>query len=173
MPIIALIGPSAAGKSTLVDAYAAEYPRAILHKSITTRPSRGPDDTSHIFVTDAEFDALERQGNLIQVVTAYGVRYGLTTLPDSTAMVVFVMIRQQFANEFKRYYPDAHIVQVEADTETLVKRLSARGDTHRINKLALLTETENGRQKAEAVIINDGPLARSYKEFSVLCNKFL
>lgn len=173
MAIVAVIGPSGAGKSTLVDKYVAEHPAAILHKSVTTRPKRGAGDTSHTFLTEAQFAKLEQQGQLIQSVAAYGVQYGLPPLPDDTYRIVFVMIRHQFVDEFKQHYPSAHIVQIEAGADTLASRLHARGDSNRIDKSALTHETESGREKAEAVIVNAGPIEQSYKELVAICKTFL
>lgn len=165
MPIIAIIGPSGAGKSTLVDMYLAEHPDAILHKSVTTRPIRGRDDTSHTFVTDVEFDALEQQGKLLQSVSAYGYRYALPKLPKDITKTIFVLIRAEFVPPFLKLYPAARIVQIEAPLDVLARRLAERGDTTRIDTTALLAETELGRRNADAIISTTSSPAMSYTEF--------
>ena len=104
MPIIALIGPSGAGRSTLVDYYVQQHPEARLHKSITTRPIRGEGDASHRFVSDDEFDTLAAAGKLIKPVEAFEYRYAITKIPEYDG-ITFVLLRYQFVGEFKRFYP--------------------------------------------------------------------
>lgn len=165
MPIIAVIGPSGAGKSTLVDMYLAEHSDAILHKSVTTRPMRDASDTSHTFVTDAEFDALHREGKLIQPVSAYGYRYALPLLPNDAGKTIFVLIRAPFVAQFLAHYPNAHVVQVEAPIDVLATRLAARGDAARIDEAALQQEIDAGKEVATAVVSGAGSLSDSYAAF--------
>lgn len=152
MPIIALIGPSGAGKSTLVDYYIQHHPDARLHKSITTRPMRGDDDTSHRFVSDAEFDKLAAAGELIKPVEAFGYRYAITKIPDYDG-ITFVLLRYQFVEEFKRFYPDAKVVLVEAPATVLLERLVIRGDSVRGDTANLKAELLDSR-KVTANIVN-------------------
>jgi len=154
MPIIALIGPSGAGKSTLVDYYIQHHPDARLHKSITTRPMRGDGDTSHRFVTDAEFDKLAAAGELIKPVEAFGYRYAITKIPEYDG-ITFVLLRYQFLEEFKRYYPEAKVIQVEAPVDVLLERIASRGDKVRAKADELLNEVVVGREKADLIINAD------------------
>ncbi len=76
--VIALVGPSQAGKTTLtlaaVDAHPEKF--AVL-KSVTTRAWREPqDDRFYYFVSEAEFIDLEQQGELFTSVTLAGHHYG-------------------------------------------------------------------------------------------------
>jgi len=76
--VIALVGPSQAGKTTLtlaaVDAYPEKF--AVL-KSVTTRAWREPaDDRFYDFVSVDEFLRLEQQGELLTSVTLAGHHYG-------------------------------------------------------------------------------------------------
>jgi guanylate kinase len=154
VPIIALIGPSGAGKSTLVDCYIQHHPDARLHKSITTRPMRGNGDTSHRFVTDAEFDKFAAAGELIKPVEAFGYRYAITKIPEYDG-ITFVLLRYQFLEEFKRYYPEAKVIQVEAPVDVLLERIASRGDKVRAKADELLNEVVVGREKADLIINAD------------------
>lgn len=169
MPIIALIGPSGAGKSTLVDRYVSEHSDALFHKSVTTRPVRSRDDTSHRFLTEEEFDAAEREGTLLQPIEAYGYRYALPLLPDDKGQVIIVMIRQQFVYGFVQLYPHARIIHIEASVDILVQRLTERGDASRIDAAALASELQLGRHKSHATISTDEPFASSYAQFVAAC----
>ena len=167
MPIIALIGPSGAGKSTLVDYYVQHHPDARLHKSITTRPMRGDDDTSHRFVSDAEFDKLAAAGELIKPVEAFGYRYAITKIPDYDG-ITFVLLRYQFVEEFKRFYPDTKVIQIEAPVEILLERITNRGDKMRAKADELLNEATKGREKADCIIDTNTDIENVYNEFNRL-----
>jgi guanylate kinase len=167
MPIIALIGPSGAGKSTLVDYYIQQHPDARLHKSITTRPMRGDGDTSHRFVSDEEFDKLAAAGELIKPVEAFGYRYAITKIPEHDG-ITFVLLRYQFVEEFKRFYPDTKVVQIEASVKILLKRIADRGDTVRANQL-IKSEISSGHKNADYIINNDQSLTMAYSDFNILC----
>lgn len=165
MPIIALIGPSGAGKSTLVEYYIQHHPDARLHKSVTTRPIRGDGDTSHRFVTDEEFDELAANSELIKPVEAFGYRYAITKIPEYSG-VTFVLLRHQFVEKFKRFYPDATIIQVEAPVETLIDRLTLRGENTRANGSELEAEIIAGRKIADYIINTRQNLDATYTHFA-------
>lgn len=56
--IIAIVGRSGSGKTTIQDMMSKYYN---IHpvRSHTTRPRRTPSETSHVFLTDAEFDDMK------------------------------------------------------------------------------------------------------------------
>jgi len=167
MPIIALIGPSGAGKSTLVDYYIKQHPDARLHKSITTRPIRGDGDTSHRFVSEEEFDRLAAAGELIKPVEAFGYRYAITKIPDYDG-ITFVLLRYQFIEEFKRFYPDAKVIQIEVPVDVLLKRITARGDSSRADAEVMQAEIIAGRNVADYTIDSAQDFASTYAGFAKL-----
>ena len=169
MPIIALIGPSGAGKSTLVDYYIQHHPDARLHKSITTRPMRGDDDTSHRFVTDAEFDELAAAGELIKPVEAFGYRYAITKIPEYDG-ITFVLLRYQFVEEFKQFCPEAKVIQIEAPVDILLKRIASRGDMVRANANDLQTDITLGKAIAQYQINTNEVIHKTLIQFEALCN---
>lgn len=165
MPIIALIGPSGAGKSTLVDYYIKHHPDARLHKSITTRPVRGDGDTSHRFVSDEEFDRLAAAGELIKPVEAFGYRYAITKIPEYDG-ITFVLLRHQFVEEFKRFYPEAKVIQIEAPVDVLLERITSRGDTVRANADIVQAEIIAGRRVADYTVDST---QNAWAKFAFLC----
>lgn len=169
MPIVALIGPSGAGKSTLVDYYIKHHPDARLHKSITTRPVRGDSDTSHRFVSNEEFDRLAAAGELIKPVEAFGYRYAITKIPEYDG-ITFVLLRYQFVEEFKRFYPEAKVIQIEAPVETLLQRVIDRGDTVRAEADELQRDIIAGRKIATYAIDTQQDLKSMVLDFSVYLN---
>ncbi len=77
-PVIALIGESGGGKTSIIHAAIKELPdRLEVIKSLTTRPMRGADDLlNYDLVTHEEFERREKAGRLLQSVEAFGNRYG-------------------------------------------------------------------------------------------------
>lgn len=142
-----------------------KHPGARLHKSVTTRPPRSDNDTSHTFVSNEEFDTLEHEGKLLLPVEAYGFRYALPVLPTKTQDIVFVLLREQFIDIFKTGYPAAKVIQVEANPAALAQRLAERGDTSRIDLNVITNEIANGRKKADTIISTDQPLEIAFSEF--------
>jgi len=167
MPIIALIGPSGAGKSTLVDYYLKQHPDARLHKSITTRPVRSDSDTSHRFVSDEEFDRLAAAGELIKPVEAFGYRYAITKIPEYDG-ITFVLLRYQFVEEFKRFYPEAKVIHIEAPVDVLMERIASRGDVARADDSLVQAEIIAGQRVADYTINSDQDFVITYESLAKL-----
>lgn len=74
---VLLLGPSATGKSTLIQELNAQSADTTFEyvKPIITRPNR-PNETDKISVSDSEFDTMEARGEFVVVNGLYGVRYG-------------------------------------------------------------------------------------------------
>ncbi|MEI6513478.1 MAG: hypothetical protein WCO51_09425 [bacterium] len=74
---VLLLGPSATGKSTLIQELNAQATDTTFEyvKPIITRPNRS-NETDKISVSDSEFDTMQAQGEFIVVNGLYGVRYG-------------------------------------------------------------------------------------------------
>jgi guanylate kinase len=172
MPIIVLIGPSGAGKSTLVDYYIQHHPDARLHKSITTRPKRGDGDTSHRFVSDEEFDKLAADGELIKPVEAFGYRYAITKIPEYDG-ITFLLLRYQFVEELKRFYPEAKVIQIEAPVEILLKRIASRGDMVRRDAGVIQAEIIAGQEVADYISTSDSSPTKALQSFEKVCKHLI
>ncbi len=80
--LVLIIGPSGVGKSVLLKMLRERHPEFIFPRSATTRPRREEEgDDLYRFVTDAEFDQLLQEKNILEWATVHaGARYG--TLVD-------------------------------------------------------------------------------------------
>lgn len=80
--LVLMIGPSGVGKSVILQELRERHPEVHFPRSATTRNKReGEGDDLYHFVSDAEFDALLEQGNVLEYAVVHGrERYG--TLVD-------------------------------------------------------------------------------------------
>ena len=76
--MLVISSPSGAGKSTLSRRLLATDSNIGMSVSVTTRPKRANeiDGTDYIFVTPERFDALVREGALLEHATVFGNSYG-------------------------------------------------------------------------------------------------
>lgn len=83
--ILAVIGQTCSGKDTLVDRVCLTAPQGLVRKArrVTTRPPRieeERDSSSYCFLTDQQFDTMEKFDNILESSSYRGWRYGT---PDS------------------------------------------------------------------------------------------
>lgn len=168
--LIAIIGPSGAGKSTLIKQYLTHRPYAHVHRTVTTRPARSLNDDSHIFVDDITFEHMFHNGDLLGTFPYEGYRYGLTPINYANASLVFIALRAPVVAQFLSFYPNTFVIQIEARTETLCKRLHMRGDSSRAQAAQLEAEITSGRSIASRIISTD--TAGAYHQFEELCDSF-
>jgi guanylate kinase len=73
-----LSGPSGVGKNTVLNALLSEDPRVRYSISVTTRPPRPGEShgVNYFFVSDQEFDAMIRDGELLEWAVFCNHRYG-------------------------------------------------------------------------------------------------
>jgi guanylate kinase len=130
-----LAGPTAVGKGTVAEAVREEHPEVWISVSATTRPPRpGEVDGRHyLFVSDAEFDRLVADGELLEWAVVHGrARYGTPRAPVERALAegrpALLEIDLQGARQVRRTMPGALFVFLKPPSwEELVRRLVGRG----------------------------------------------
>ena len=139
--MILLIGPSASGKTAISKALRKRYGiiKAITH---TTRaPRKGEaNGVDYYFVTDEEFDALDRRHQLIESTLYDGHRYGCTKneIDDDKCVIVDPNGYRAFT-ALKE--PSIVTFFLRASEATRKKRMKERGD----KESEILTRIENDR----------------------------
>ncbi|MCW2810592.1 MAG: gmk [Friedmanniella sp.] len=128
-------GPTAVGKGTVVSALARQHPELFVSVSATTRPPRPGevDGVHYLFVSEAEFDRLVHDDELLEWAVVHGVhRYGTPKAPVVAAVEAgrsaILEIDLQGARQVKTSWPGARFVFLTPPSwEELVRRLVGRG----------------------------------------------
>lgn len=166
--ILAVIGPSGVGKSTLFAPLRQEGRVRLIPTWTTRRPRHyeDPNDADHVFVDDATFDAHARAGDFLETVQLFGLeaRYGLPRAAlDPFDGVRVLMLRAMLLQPLPRYFPSHRIYQVEAPRARVEAHLRTRmardGDIG--SRLAGFDEElQLGRRLAHRILDNSGPIAQ-------------
>jgi len=163
---VAIVGPSGAGKDSLIRALAKRYPAGeiIVVKRAVTRAADAHED--HDAMDLAAFDRTERAGGFALAWGAHGLRYGLPASIDADIgagrLVVANLSRGAVAAARARW-PRVFAALVTASPETLAARLTARGREDaaaRRGRLERVVAPET-QLVADATIANDGDLAEA------------
>jgi ribose 1,5-bisphosphokinase len=127
--MIAVVGPSGAGKDSLIAGAIAARPDLVWAKRVITRPSAAGGEP-YDGVTQAEFAARKASGQFVLDWHAHGLSYGIpaSVLADLAAGrdVIFNGSRAELAAA-SRQFPDLIVVLITASTAILAQRLAARG----------------------------------------------
>lgn len=129
--LVVIVGPSGAGKDTLMDRVAADLcgdPHVLFVRRVVTRPSQaGAED--HDSLSEADFDQALDDGKFCFSWSANGLRYGLPRqMADHLAAGGLAVVngsRGAFS-AMQQVFGQARAVEVTADRATLKARLMAR-----------------------------------------------
>jgi guanylate kinase len=162
---VVLSGPSGAGKDAVLDEL--ERRGHAFHRVVTctTRPARVGErhGEDYYFVTQMEFDALLRNGGLLEHATVYGDSYGVPKqqVLDMLGRGVDVYVRTdvQGAAAIKGVMSDAvRVFVAPASLEELEQRLRDRNsdDEARIERRLATARSEMARAgEFEHVVVNE------------------
>lgn len=129
-----LSGPSGVGKGTVVIGLRKRRPDIWLSVSVTTRSPRPGevDGREYYFVSDAVFDRMVEDGELLEWAAFAGHRYGTPREPVARCVAAGVPalleIDIEGARQVRQAVPDALLVFLAPPSwDELVRRLSGRG----------------------------------------------
>jgi len=125
MTHFAVVGPSGAGKDTLIAAAVARRPELALVRRVITRPAdAGGEDFEG--VTPEEFARMRDAGRFILHWDAHGLSYGIPRDAFGPAPRL-VNLSRRVLSEAAAVLPGLSVIHVTARPEILAARLSARG----------------------------------------------
>lgn len=145
---VAVVGPSGAGKDTVIDyarARFADEDRLEFVRRVITRPS---DEASedHDTLADAAFVEAEADGAFAVSWEAHGLRYGLPADVDwsvANGHVAVANVSRSIIPALRDRYANLAIVEITASPEILAERLAMRGRESRGEVLARLARSVN------------------------------
>jgi guanylate kinase len=162
--LVVLSGPSGAGKDAVRELLIAW--RLPFHFAVTatTRPPR-PDEVEGVdyhFVSEAEFDRLEREGGLLEHAIVYGQRKGVpkaeVLTPLAAGKDVIARVDVQGAATLKRLVPEALLIFISLPVDEAQRRLTERA-TESEDQLKLRIETAEEEIEAarsfDHVVVNE------------------
>ncbi len=127
--VFAVVGPSGAGKDTLLAGAVAALPTLHWARRTITRPVTSGGEPFE-GVTEAEFDFLSGAGAFALQWPAHGLRYGIRQVEFAPLQrgvdVVFNGSRATLSLAL-RHFPDLTVLRISAPSRILAERLAARG----------------------------------------------
>lgn len=166
--LVAVVGPSGAGKDTLIDgarAYFTDADDILFVRRVVTRPA-GDGGEAHRSMDPGEFDAARQAGAFALSWEAHGLKYGLPVVLDAhlaSGHVAVVNGSRAALPLFAERYRNLTVVNVTARPDILARRLAARGRESEEAILARLGRSERQDfaplMRDAATIDNSGEVA--------------
>lgn len=116
-PLIALIGCSASGKTTVADVLINKHGISSVN-SYTTRKPRHENEQGHIFCTVEEYEAFRDAGEIVAYVFYNGNHY-FSTKQQVNSSVLYVIDPIGFINLLRNYQTTRKIISVYIDTPVM------------------------------------------------------
>lgn len=167
--IFAVVGPSGAGKDTLIAAARQARPDLVVVRRVITRPeSAGGED--FIGVSEAEFETRRAAGEFALHWRAHGLRYGIPQaaidLRHAGQDVLFNGSRAALERAVD-ILPDLQVIRVCVPSAVLLQRLLARGRETREEIEARIIRASYDIPQGLPVtdVRNDGPLSEGVARF--------
>jgi thymidine phosphorylase len=164
-----VVGPSGAGKDSLIEGARRVPGPFVFARRVITRPEGSPGE-DHDALDETSFEELDRQGGFLITWTAHGLRYGLR----SDLLDVLAQGRHIVANgsrgmiaELSVRVPRLVVIEVTAPVDVLAARILARGrETPEQVHLRVTRQVEPTGVDVETLkVSNDGTLAQGVERF--------
>lgn len=160
---VAIVGPSGAGKDTLIDharAALAGEPQVDFVRRVITRTSDGSTE-DHDTLSDAAFAVALAQGGFALAWEAHGLSYGLPVSIDRAVdkgHVAVANLSRGALPALRQRYANVAVVEVTANPEVLAARLAGRGRESHAEILDRLARTISCDTAGPSIALdNSGP----------------
>jgi ribose 1,5-bisphosphokinase len=170
--LVAVVGPSGAGKDTLIAALVARHPEVSLVRRVITRPGdAGGED--HTPMTEHAFDAAVAAGDFLVHWSAHGLNYGIPRRAlDEVALgrvVVFNGSRAALPAA-RAAFPALEVVMITAPPAQLAQRLAGRGRESAADVAARIARASLPPPGEATLVVNDGTVAQGVARLEAALN---
>jgi len=158
--LVLVVGPSGAGKDTLIDgtrALCAGDRDIVFPRRVVTRPAGAAEDNDCVSIE--QFDRAAAQGSFALWWAAHGHKYGIPIAIDAdlrAGRAVVCNVSRGIVSEARRRYADVSVVLVTAPPDVLAARLSGRRRDSDGDLSARIARVPDGAAEADCVIHNTG-----------------
>lgn len=169
--LVLVVGPSGAGKDTLIDAARAMLAAEsgfVFPRRVVTRPASAAED--NLVADEAGFRAVAAHGGFALSWEAHGHLYGIpaSIVADLAAgQIVVVNVSRTVIDEARARWPNVRVVEVTAPEDVLARRIAERArpsDGAGSERLARRFEPSD-RPVADVTIDNGGDLDTAVAAF--------
>lgn len=154
-----MVGPSGAGKDTLIDAARAARPDILFPRRAITRPAEAGGE-AHEAMTIEAFDAREAAGGFALSWRAHGLAYGVPIAVAEALAAgrhVLVNVSRAVVDDARARYAPVRALVVTASPEILARRLEARGRESSADIRARLARAAyTAPEGADVTVIDNG-----------------
>jgi len=163
--LIVVVGPSGAGKDSVLQAWRRQLPEAdapVQVRRVITRPA-DPHGENHEPIDEPAFARMSLSGELAFWWSAHGLHYGVrrsSLAPLAEGRWVVMNGSRGHLPQLRRRAPDAHVVEVTAPPEVLARRLAGRG-REGAEAVAARLARETPDSEASLVVSNTGDVAEA------------
>lgn len=163
--LLLIIGPTAVGKSSIIEKVLDDYPEMVDIITYTTRPMRAGEfeGNPYHFVSEEQFKTLEASGFFLETANVHGRLYGTPRDQIERARAdgrcVIADVDVQGAKKLMRFYPETvTIFLMPPSIEALRERFLRRGITSEADLAKRLESAQREiaqSQDFKHIIIND------------------
>lgn len=155
------MGPSGAGKDTLIRGALDVRPDLVLARRVITRPADAATEDFDA-ASEAEFETRRRRGDFALWWRAHGLFYGIpASIRDDVASGRCVLFNgsRNALPEIKRAFPDVGVILITVSSDHLRQRLIGRGRETADQIEARLAAAEVAPPDGAISVSNDGAVA--------------
>lgn len=170
--LVAIVGPSGAGKDTLMAALCAGRDDLVMARRAITRPA-GAAGEDHEALTPEAFADRVAAGDFLVHWCAHGLRYGIprAVLDEVAAGCTVLFNGSRTALPAARAaFPALRVVMITAPAPALAQRLAMRGRESAGDIAARLDRGSLGVPEGAAVVVNDGSVAQGVARLAAALN---
>ena len=159
--LIAIVGPSGAGKDTLIDAARSARPDLVVARRVITRPEAAGGEAFD-GVSVAEFERRRDAGAFTVWWAAHRLLYGVPATVERDIAngrdVIFNGSRKALP-AIRAAHPELAVIMVTAPSPVLAARLAARGRETAAEIEARLSRAADPAPEGAVIVMNDGSVA--------------